>query len=123
MNDNRYDIAITIASTSIHGLQIVVLGICATTDYTHSCWLVQCKELNSRMLSIMKNLELSYNKTLTHIKSNSYQFLYPHTAKVKDFGTNLVELMQYSIFLKYGVEITYIIGYGGMDKSSLLLTR
>jgi len=45
MNDNRYDIAITMASTAIHGLLIVVLGICATTDYTHSCWLVHCMEL------------------------------------------------------------------------------
>jgi len=58
------------------------------------------------MYGIMRNLELLYNMTLMHIKSNSYLFLYPHTANIKDFVTKLVEHTQYSkvFFFQYGVE-------------------
>jgi hypothetical protein len=71
-------------------------------DYTHSSVLLQCTELNYGqcvMYGIMKNLELSYNMNLMHIKSSLYVFHYPHKANIKDFGTKLVERTQYSYFL------------------------
>jgi hypothetical protein len=79
----------------------VVLGhLCYHGLYTF-CLLLQCMELASsklRMHGIMKNLEGSYNMTLMRIKSNSYPFLYPLTANIKDSVTKLVEHTKYSNF-------------------------
>lgn len=62
-----------------------------------------------------------------HIKSNSYLFLYPHTANIKDFVTKLVEHTQYSkVFFFFSMVLNNVhnkIWRCSLDKSSLLPTR
>jgi len=52
-------------------------------------------EQHVKYVCIMKNLELLYNMTLMHIKIHTY-FSISTQLISKDFGTNLVEHMQYS---------------------------
>jgi hypothetical protein len=76
---------------------------------------------------ISKNVELSYNMTLMHIKSNLYLFLYPHKANIKDLGTKLVEHTQYSnVFFFLNIVLNNVrnrIWRCSLDKSGLLPTR
>lgn len=96
MNDN-HDIAIT----SIHGLLIVMLGhLCYHGLYTFLLALAMYGTYEQQVKYAWYHEEFSrsYNMTLMHIKSNSYLFLYPHTANIKDFVTKLVEHTQFSNF-------------------------
>jgi hypothetical protein len=104
MNDNRSVIAFAIVSISSHGLLCWYLSICAIYHELHTFFLAHAMygtitSNMSKMYGIVRNLELSYNMTLMHIKSSSYLSHYPLKANIKGFETKLVERTQYSYVL------------------------